>query len=530
MAVHRAFYVTQGSLAVWTGHKTSIEEAERFADNDAGLRRFDAYLATAADQPSAVLIDVIEEEFAPDTIPKLGIRDRGTLMQRRMRRKFPRTPYRLPIYQGRSAADTAEALIVHSAVTNHELLDPWIQIMLRHEVPLTGIFSVPLMAPRLLAHFCKESGPVMILTQHHEHKLRQVFVHHGHAQSARLSQSPVIADEQYAQFVLTEIGRSRRYLERTRLLSSLEQLDVYIVAEADLAERILEQASSDSPLKIHFIKPDVTAKKIGVQTIPQPDKLEVLYLGLLFQGRPKYSYARSGESRFWHMRRLRHAVIGASVTAAAVCSMAASLYLSDAWFLKRQSAEIERQLTQLTETFRRENERFDPIKADSHEMKLAVDTGDFILANRLPVPWVMQQLGFVMGNYPDVQIQTLGWSAESATPEKPQRQRRGDRPMPVPVPVITAVSADITADITPFDGNMRKAFARIDALVAELEERTVFTEVAAVEYPLDARPQSAISGEIVGESTVESARFRLRLRFPVTTGAADDSEMSDDSV
>lgn len=198
-------------------------------------------------------------------------------------------------------------------------------------------------------------------------------------------------------------------------------------------------------------------------------------------------------------------------------------------FLK-QSAEIESQLTRLTETYRRENEQFDPIKADSHEMKLAVDTGDFILQNRLPVPWVMQQVGLVMGNYPDIQIQTLGWTAESAAAGNPQRQRRGDQPMPVPVPAITLISAEITADIAPFDGDMRRAFARINALVADLQARTAFSNVAAVEYPVDARPQSSISGEIVGKGNAEAARFRLRLSYPLQPLAAAGSEVNDESV
>lgn len=515
MAANRAFYVTQGSLTNWQHRRSGASQAKVFADSDDGLREFDSFLTENGDQASFIVIDVIEEEFSPDTIPKLGIRDRAALMRRRMQRKFPRTPYRLPIYQGKNSRDPDEALVVHSAITNHELLDPWLQIILRHEIPLTGIFSVPLMAPELMRRLHKTSVPVMVLTQHQEFKLRQVFLQDGHVKSARLSQSPAITDAEYPQFVLTEIGRSRRYLERTRLLSGMEQLDVYIVAEASLAERILECAESDSPLQIHFIKPEVAASRIGTNATLAPDRLEALYIAMSFMRQPKYDYAVSGESRYWHMLRLRNAVIGTAVAAAAVCSVFSGLYLSDTWALKKQTARIETQLTRLTDTYRRENEQFDPIKADSHEMKLAVDTGDFILANRLPVPWVMQQIGLVMGSYPDIRIQSLDWQAESATPENPIRQRPGDRPMPVPVPAITAVNADITAVISPFDGNMRNAFERINALVADLEKRTAFSNVVAIEYPVDARPQSSISGEIVGTDNADVARFRLRLRYPV---------------
>ena len=82
------------------------------------------------------------------------------------------------------------------------------------------------------------------------------------------------------------------------------------------------------------------------------------------------------------------------------------------------------------------------------------------------------------------------------------RQQRGEQPLPVPVPAITAINANITADITPFDGNMRRAFARIDALVADLQARTAFSDVAVIEYPLDARPQSSLSATLASPGLI----------------------------
>lgn len=528
MATARAFYVTQGSLSVWTDGTTDPERAVVFADSDEGLARFDKYLAEHAEETSLLIVDVIEEEFAPDAIPILGMRDRAALIRRRLQRKFPRTHYRLAVYQGKQARDADEAVVIHSAISNHELLDPWLQIILRHQTPLTGVFSVPMMASKLLARFYKKHAPVMFLTQHQGQKLRQVFLHKGHVQSARLSQSPEVADPEYPAFIINEIQRSRRYLERTRLLGSMEQLEVFIVADDALARQVHAAAGSDSPMRLHFIDPDIAASRLGMTSTLSPSRMESLYIACAYKNRPKYSYGVSGESRFWHMRRMRHAIIGSAVAAAATCSILAGLYFSDAWYLGTQSVEIERQLLQLTETFRRENERFDPIKADSHEMKLAVDTGDYILANRLPVPWVMHQVGRVMGNYPDVQIQSLGWSAESLPTNEPPR--RGNEQLPVPVPAIVAVSAEISGEIVPFDGNMRDAFARIDALVAELAARTAFEDVIAVEYPLDARPQASIAGEIVGQGTAEKATFRIRLRFPVVPDNGQTEGVSNEAV
>ncbi len=151
MAAQRAFYVTQGSLTVWHNGAIKPENGIVFADNDSGLRQFDEYLSNNVEAVSFVLADVIEEEFAQDKMPRLGFRDRKSLLERRVRSKFPRTQYRLPIYHGRESKSSGDDIVFHSAISNEELLDPWLQIMLRHEIPLTGIFSVPLMAPYLVA-------------------------------------------------------------------------------------------------------------------------------------------------------------------------------------------------------------------------------------------------------------------------------------------------------------------------------------------------------------------------------------------
>ena len=226
---------------------------------------------------------------------------------------------------------------------------------------------------------------------------------------------------------------------------------------------------------------------------------------------------------------MRHAIIGASLAASVIFSVMSGWFLSDAFSLNQRNTEIEEQVAQLSETFRRENNRVDPIRADSHEMKLAVDTGDYILANRLPVPWVMQQVGFVMGDYPDIQILDLSWQAEAEATDQPPPQRSAAR-KPVPIPAIATVSAELSAELRPFDGNLREAFARIDALMADFALRTAFSQVQVIEYPLDASPSSALSGEIATGKQQGAARFRLRLTYAVQTAVTDTVGGSDESV
>lgn len=276
-------------------------------------------------------------------------------------------------------------------------------------------------------------------------------------------------------------------------------------------------------MQFSFIDHETAAHKLHTRAKVANDSFEMVYLDALFHGRQKDSYANSGENRYWIMRRLRHAIIGMSTGIAAVCAALAAFYFSDAWLLQNRVSEIQSQVAQLDETFRREHEKFNPIQAGSHEMKLAVDTGDYILRNRLPVPWVMNQLSAVLGDYPGIHVRELTWLAESPPPPDQAVSRRRDRPMPVSIPEIISVGAEITADIRPFDGDMRKAFARIDRMAADLQSRTDFSRAVTVEYPLNASTSAAVTGEI-GAASSDFARFRIRVTYDLAASEDPDEQ------
>ncbi len=525
----RAFYVTQGSLRVYALTEGSVRCAAEFADDDIGLRKFRHYLAGEPSEPSAMLLDIIEEEFALDSIPKLGARDRAALVARRSATKFRRTRYRVSILQGKSAPDSDEFNVLHSGLSNPELVDPWMQIILHYETPLAGIYSVPLMAPVIVSKLFSSTENVMYVAPHQGNKVRQVFLQDRELRSARLSQGPGVAADTYAQFIVTETMRSRRYLERTRLLRHSEILNVCVVADGETAEEILSLSDATHSNQYHFIEPNLAIRKLAHRQLSGVDHFEEVFLAALLKRTPKYNYANSGENRFWRMQRIRNAVIGSAVAVGAGCSIFAAGFLYDVWTMESRIAEIQSQVEFLSETFRRENEKFDPIKADSFEMQHAVDTGDYLLDNRVPAPWVMNQVGAVMGDYPDIRMRELSWMAESEAAANTEPRRPGNVPQPVTVPGTSAVSAVISAEIVPFDGDMRRAFKRIDQLAADLEARTGFSESRAIEYPFDASTSAAISGEIVNETSGQTARFRIRLVY-LLTASKPQARSNDEST
>ncbi|MEO1244428.1 MAG: hypothetical protein AAFX56_01995 [Pseudomonadota bacterium] len=515
MVKPRVFYITQESLTVY--RKGELDTSLRFPDSDQGLRDFDAYLAEHSEQPSIVLLDVIEEVFLTESVPKLASGDRRALMTRRARRKFPRTPYRFSVFAGNKVLPGNDDTAVHSAVSNHELLECWLQFLTRHKVPLRGIHSVSLLAAEVLPRLRKLKGPVLFLTHHQGDKLRQVFLRDGYVMSARLSQCPRIDSADYPAAVNQEIDRSRRYLERSRLLAGMEELHVCMVASAAVAEAVANAFDGESPLRLHVVGRRAAAARLGLTKEPSPGHLEAFYLAHSTRRAPRHNYAVSGETRYWQMHRLRQAIIGSAVAASVVCSVLAGILAGSAWLATDRSQEIERQLAQLSSTLREDNKSYSPIHAGSHEMKLAVDTGDYILANRLPAPWVLLELSRVLEDYPDVQLVRLNWSAGEQAAGNRQTPatalRRGGTPASVPVSRVASVDARFTAVLAGYDKDLRRAFARIEALAVAFEKDSRFNRADVLEYPIDARPAASVSGEIGGTSAEQGMRFEIRLRY-----------------
>ena len=106
--------------------------------------------------------------------------------------------------------------------------------------------------------------------------------------------------------------------------------------------------------------------------------------------------------------------------------------------------------------------------------------------------------------------------------------RRGERPMPEPIHPVDTVNAVVTAEFAPFDGDMRQAFARIDSLARDLEQKTDFSHAMVVEYPFNNSPSASISGEISKGAPVDVARFRLSLSYRVPGNGS--AENNDDTV
>src|SRR6187549_317451 len=118
-----------------------IVARREFAVAGAGAAEFEHQVARMATLPTHFFVDLADEDFRLDTIPHVGAGDRDAIFARKLQQVFRNTPYRHAEMQGRETEGRRDDRVLYTAVTNPEVLRPWVEVLERYEVPLEGIYS-----------------------------------------------------------------------------------------------------------------------------------------------------------------------------------------------------------------------------------------------------------------------------------------------------------------------------------------------------------------------------------------------------
>ena len=131
MSRHFLYLTNSRLVSVSTQGKRLVARRE-FAVSGAGASEFERYLAGLGPVPTYLITDLTEEDFRLDTIPHVGTRDREAMVARKLTQIFRNTPYRYAAMQGRESEGRRDDRVIYTAITNAEVLRPWVEAIERH--------------------------------------------------------------------------------------------------------------------------------------------------------------------------------------------------------------------------------------------------------------------------------------------------------------------------------------------------------------------------------------------------------------
>lgn len=508
----RLLYLTNIRLTsfMWDGKALSEEAA--FENDERGWRMFSDFLADADNLPASLLADLIEEDFQRDAIPHVMGKARHTLLQRKLGQLYRETPYTHASFQGREKEGRKDDRFLFSAITNVELPKPWLHALLRHKVPLAGIYSFALLSPLLFDKLDAGNGPVLLLT-HQAGGLRQSYFHDGRLRFSRLTPLAEFSFDSFTDVVVNETTKTRQFLASTRQLARGERIDIIIVTAAgNVAE--LRQRCEDTPdAWYHFVDPEEAAGRLRLKLGEAPQFSEPLFLSLLAQKAPAGHYALPESTRFYRLWQARIALYTLSAAALAGGVLSASASSWDAYEASREIRRLEAETRSSDAKYQALISSMPAIVANANDMKLAVDIHRMLSLNAPEPAPLLRIIGKAFDAVPQLQLNRLQWQAKEGDAAADPAAVPTDAQPPAAVlglPKPPQQVVILEGEVVPFNHDYRAALGHVQQLAAELGKNKQL-QVAISRAPLDTSPANTLQGQAGNSDAPVKAEFALKL-------------------
>ena len=272
MFAKRLLFLTKNRLTAFPWAKGCVSgPPQRFTHDDEGRAAFSKYIGHDPRIPVHLMVDLVEEEFRNETMPHVLGPDRSALIERRLSRAFPSTPYRYLDIQGREKKKgRRDDITVLIGITEPDIITPWLDILRKMKVSLAGIFSLPLVSTPLLKTLDAISPATLMVSWQSASGLRFSFFSGRHLKISRMAPVPDPEPEKYADLFVVELERTRSYLSSLRLMPRDTPLQVVLYTSPEVLDAVRPRCIESATIKFRLMTVNVVAKKIGIKSRKTP--------------------------------------------------------------------------------------------------------------------------------------------------------------------------------------------------------------------------------------------------------------------
>jgi hypothetical protein len=530
----RLLFLTNHRLtsALWKAGRALQHQV--FNTDEDGLAQFARSIANQPGVPTYLLIELVEEDFRNDTIPHVLGRDRQAILERKISQIYRATPYRYGFVQGRETDGRRDDRVLYTAITNPDLVRPWVDVLHELGTPLAGIYSAPLLSANLLRALKISAEHALLVSLEVGGGLRQSYFQHGEIKFSRLTPVGEVPREQLPVFTGEEVGRTWQYLDSLRYFTRTETLDVYVICHADDAREMATNRPSIEQVQYFTVDVRDAAQRVGLKQPPATSDATPLFIHLLGSRPPTDQFAPREDThrmRVWRTRVGLYAG-GFAVLFAALVWSGANAYSSHR--LDGEIAQLDRQAAQLGAEQNAILNAFPPTPVAAEVMRDSVTLYDTVLKNSPSPTDAMVKLSGVLDRFPSIRVNQIAWgltaNATSLPPYTPMADTASaairssatagppialaantpDANQPLP-PNLFAVTV-VEAELQPFDQNYRAALAEIERFSDAL--KTIpGAQVTILSLPVDVTSSATLTGRTTAQQQAARAHFAVKLLF-----------------
>ena len=503
-----------------------------FAVSEAGAAQFDAYLATVASVPIHLFTDLAEEDFRADTIPHVGPRDREAIVSRKLGQIFRNTPYRHAVTQGREAEGRRDDRVVYTAITNPEVVKPWLDILEARAAPLAGMHSAAVLGTRLVEALDLARAHTLLVHLSPGGELRQTYFRDGELRFTRLIPMDHEEGRSLGSLLAEETTRTWQYLDNLRSFAADDRLEVAVLAHPRDHPQIAPALTGFAQIAYRILDTDQVAAKIGLAPPPAGSSAEEILVHLFGRRPIENHFASSEMRRYWTLGKARNAITAASALVLATGLAVGGMNLAAILDTAEADQKTEREVAALNREYDQVTRSLPSFGVGGAAMRDAVTFYATFIRGFPSLAGFLVPLSEVLASHPSVRLAQVAWHATDdpkATPPmtvQPQRAPPPVKAMGKGAEVAVRTQAEEAAGV--FDGgryevalleatvnvpshDFRGALAEVERLAADIRRIKGF-QAEVVESPLDVRTSLVLQGRHAErEAGSMEPRFVLRV-------------------
>ncbi len=525
-------YLTNTRIVSLATRRGSIVARREFAVSGTGAAEFERYLTAFADMPTRLFTDLAEEDFRLDTIPHVGARDREAIVQRKLTQIFRSSPYRHAVLQGREPDGRRDDRVIYTAITNPEVLRPWLDALEKLKVPLAGIHSAAVFSSVVLDELDLVFPHALLVTFTPGEALRQTYFRDREIKFSRLTPIDLGEGQTLGQMIAEETTRTWQYLDSLRNFAPEDRLEVCILVHPNDRPELQANLRDFAQIQYRILDIELVSTKLGLKPAPLDSTAEEVLVHL-FLMRPAPNHFASDELTRHAVRRKARILLNQAAMGVLVASL-----VWGGWNLARVFRGNEADL-QVTRQLAALNREYDEITKALPSAGVAGstmrDVVTFYNGAIRPFPAFSDfivPLSEVLRAHPQVRLSQLSWQATDDAKLIPALGGTALRPTPAVKAVAKSDAAPappapddpsppfaggryevalVEATVSVPQNDYRGALAEVERLAADIGRIAGF-QADIVESPLDMRPSLAIQGRHPEkENASMETRFVLRV-------------------
>lgn len=417
MKTSRLLYLNAHQMTAYRWRSGELTSEGVFDADDDGRQRFADYLRHDSRGVFALLTNVSEEGFHVETIPFLRGADRQAVIERKLGQLYFNAALTASLSLGYAKSRRKDERVLLAALTNKEFLSPWLEAIANQRVPLSGIYSLPLLAPALLRRLAIDGEPCLLLSVQ-DQSVRQSYFEKGELHFSRLTPLQNSSISGIAQTFSAEAQKLQQYLASQRMIGRQQSITAYLLAHAN-AHKAIEQCCTDTAT-IRYAILDIAgcASRTGLKNAPPDSHCEPLFLNLLATAPSRPQFADDNARHDYHLGQIRSALYGLSAAVLLGC-----LLFSGKLLFETHAVDAQAQAQALRNEAARDRQRyqeivktFPKIPTDTETLRRVIDRYVALEQQSTSPEGLYREISRALQSAPAAEIESIDWQIGAAEP------------------------------------------------------------------------------------------------------------------